>query len=327
MIESRLSVVKLFNLVIWCYGDKSIVLLGIYFIWGLITALISRLLLNLRGVEDTTRRRQEASVLSQSASKTEGSTFMQTGWFERTQIGTETISIITDNARGKHDYWEEGMGLAAGTYDIYLGSIEREALQRREQEMKERRVMEKEKWREQHQTEQHQTLQMTPKYGPSYPLHDFSQGVLMIGQDDPFLADEETIAEPASAAQSVKFATVPYDATLNDSYPDLFRSDLEQRRSPNPQRTPHQQNNEEAGVTQRESFLPSPRAFRTNINSTPRAPNIERLLLQTRRGASGGAIGRSRSSRPGNMRTGSLPISPTTPNPRISRPPPKNTPR
>src|SRR5258706_3442918 len=187
--------------------------------------------------------------------------------------------------------------------------------------MKERRVMEKEKWRE-----QYQTLQITPKYGPSYPLNEVSQGVLMIGQDDTFLADEETIAEPTSP-QSVKFATVPYDPTLDDSYPGVFRPDLEHRRSPNPQRTPHQHNDEEAGVTQRSSFLPSPRSFRTNSNSTSRALNIERLLLQTRRGASGSAVGRSRGSGPGSMRTGNLPISPTTPNPRISRPPPKNPPR
>ena len=321
MIELRLSVVKIFNLLIWCLGDKSIVLLGIYFIWGLITALISRLLLNLRGVEDTARRRQETSVVSQSASKTEGSTFMQTGWFERTQIGTETIFTMTDNARGRHDYWEGGMGLAAGTYDIYLSSMEREALQRREQERKERRFTEAEKWRE-----QYQTLQVTPKYGPSYPPNEVSQRVLVIGQDDTFLADEETIAEPTSA-QSEKFATVPFDPTLDDSYPNVFQSDSERRRSPTPQRTLHQRNNVEVEVKQPESFLPSPTAFRTNSNSTSRGFNIERLLLQTRNGASGGAVGRSRSSRPGNMRTGNLPISPTAPNPRISRPTPKNPPR
>ena len=323
MIELRLSVVKIFNLLIWCLGDKTIVLLGIYFIWGLITALISRLLLNLRGVEDTARRRQETSAFSQSASKTEGSTFMQTGWFERTQIGTETIFTIPDNARGRHDYWEEGMGLAAGTYDIYLSSMEREALQRREQEKKERRVTEAEKWRE-----QYQTLQITPKYGPSHPPNEVPQRVLMIGQDATGVADEETTAEPTSA-QSEKFATVPFDPTLDDSYPDPFRSASERRRSPNPQGTRHQRNNVEVEVVQPDSFLPSPTAFRTNGNSTPRGSNIERLLLRTRSGPSGGggAVGRARSSRPGNMRTGNLPISPTAPNSRIARPTPRNPPR
>ena len=277
MIELRFSVVKIFNLLIWCLGDKSIILLGIYFIWGLITALISRLLLNLRGVEDTARRRQETSVLSRSASKTDGSTFMQTGWFERTQVGTETIFTMSDNAKGRHDYWEEGMGLAAGTYDIYLSSMEREALQRREQEKKERRVTEAEKWRE-----QYQTLQITPKYGPSHPPNEVSQRVLVIGQDDTLHADEETIAEQTSA-QSEKFATVPFDPTLGDSYPGHLQSDLERGRSPNPQRAPHQRNHVEVKVVQPESFLPSPTAFRTNGNSTLRGSNIERLLLRTRR--------------------------------------------
>ena len=325
MIELRLSVVKLFNLLVWCLGDMSIILLGIYFIWGLITALISRLLLNLRGVEDSARKRQETSVLLQSTSKTEGSIFIQTGWFEHTRIGTETISIstITDNAKGRDDYWEEGMGLGAGTYDIYLRSIEREALQRREQEMMERRATEKEKWRE-----QYRSLQITPKYGPSYSPNDLSRKILVIGQDDTFFADEETIAEPISA-QSEKFATVPYDPTLNDSHPDLFQPDSEQNQSRNFQRTPHRHNIEEVEATQQGSFLPSPTAFRKNSNSTVPSTNIERLLLQTRRGASGGTVtvGRSRSPRSENMRTGNLPISPTAPNFRTSRLPPRSPPR
>jgi len=223
MIELRPSVVKLFNLLVWSIGDLNMILLGIYFIWGLITALISRLLLNLRGVEDDARRRQETSVLPQSISDPEGSIFMQTGWFEHTRIGTETIFTTTDNAKGRDDYWEEGMGLGAGTYDIYLSAMERETLQRREQEMMERRAMEKEKWRE-----QYQTLQITPKYGPSYPPNDLSQRVLVIGQDNTFLADEETISDSTSA-QPEKFATVPYDPTLDDPYPGLVQSDTEQR--------------------------------------------------------------------------------------------------
>jgi hypothetical protein len=307
-------------LFVWSFGDRDIILLGIYFIWGLITALISRLLLNLRGVEDAARRRQETSVLPQSISDPEGSIFIQTGWFEQTRIGTETISTTTDNTRGKDDYWEEGMGLAAGTYDIYLSSIEREALQRKEQEMMERRATEKEKWRE-----QYQTLQITPKYGPSYPPNDFSQRVLVIGQDD-----EETIAERTSA-QSEKFATVPYDPTLDDSYPDLVQSDSEQGQSRNPQgnpqRMPHRHNNEKVEVTQQDSFLPSPKAFRKNSNSTLPSPDIERLLIRTRNGASSGPVGRSRDPSSGKMRTGSLPISPTAPNHAISRLPPRNPPR
>jgi len=322
MIEFRLSVFKFFNLFIWCFGDKSLILLGIYFIWALITALISRLLLNLRGVEDAARRGRETSFLLQSASRMEESTFTQTGWFERTRNGTETAFTITDyeNEKGREDYWEEGMGLAAGTSDIYLGSIEREALQRREQEMMERRTMEKEKWRA-----QRQTLQTTPKYGPSYPQNDFSQGVLVIGKDETYTADEETIAEPTSA-QSEKFATVPYDPTLEDPYPDLFKLELEQRQSRNPQRTPRRRNNEDIEVTQRGSFLPPPGAFRTNRNSTLLSPNIERLLLRTRSGVGPGTVGRSRSSRPDGMRTGNLPISPTAPN-RTLQLPPRNPPR
>jgi hypothetical protein len=317
MIKWRFSVVKVFNLLVWCLGDISVILLGIYFIWGLTTVLISRLLLNLRGVEDTARRGQEASFLPQSVTKTDGSIFMQTGWFERTRNGTESTFTAIDDAKGGDDYWEQGMGLAAGTNDTYLGLIEREALQRRELEMKERRDMEKEKWRE-----QHRSLQITPKYGPSYPPNDYSQRVLVIGRDDTFAADEETIAEPTSA-QSEKFATVPYDPTMDDSYPDLFRPSSEQRIPRHPQSTPYRH---EAEVTQQESFLPSPRTFRANNNSTLHRPDIERLLLRTRSGAGGGAVQRSRSSGPGGIRVGNLPISPTSPNPRTSRLPPRNPP-
>ena len=322
MIELRLSVVKLFNLLIWSIGDLDTILLGIYFIWGLITALVSRLLLNLRGVEDAARRRQETSVFPQSISDREGSIFTQTGWFEHTRIGTETILTTTDNARGREDYWEEGMGLAAGIYDIYLSSIaERETLQRKEQEMVERRAVEKEKWRE-----QYQTLQITPKYGSSYPPNDLSQRVFVIGQDNTVLADEETIAEP-TIAQPEKFATVPYDPTLDHPYPGLGQSDSEQRQPYNPQWMPHRHNNEEVEVTQKESFLPSPTAFRKNSSTTLPNANIERLQLRTRNGASSGMVGRSRSPRSGNTRTGNLPTSPTAPNHTISRLPPSNPPQ
>jgi len=47
-----LSVLKLFNLLVWCLGDTSLILLGIYFIWGVVTALVSRIVLNLRIVRD-----------------------------------------------------------------------------------------------------------------------------------------------------------------------------------------------------------------------------------------------------------------------------------
>jgi len=181
--------------------------------------------------------------------------------------------------------------------------------------------VEKEKWRE-----QYQTLQITPKYGPSYPPNDLSQRVLVIGQDNTFSADEETISESTSA-QPGKFATVPYDPTLDDPYPNLVQSDSEQRQPYNPQRMPHRHNNEEVEVTQKESFLPSPTAFRKNSSTTLPHTNIERLLLRTRNGASSGAVRRSRSPRSGNARTGNLPISPTAPNHTISRLPPSNPPR
>ena len=240
---------------------------------------------------------------------------MLTGWFERTRNETETISTTTDDTKGRHDYWEEGMGLAVGTKHTYLGSMEREALQRREQEMKERRAIEKEKWRE-----QRRILPVVPKYGPSYPPSDLPHTIVVIGQDDKFSGDEETIAEPTSP-RSDNFATVPYDPGLNDLYPDLFNPGSERKPSRKPQRS-HRRDDNEVEPRRQESFLPSLNALRANSNSTLLGLNIERLLSRPRSG--GGAIGRSRISGPGVMRMGSLPFSPAAPNQRF---PPRNSPR
>ena len=151
---------------------------------------------------------------------------MQTEWFERTRNETEPVVIPTDDTTGRDDYSEEGIGLTAGTKDIYLGSMDRKALQRREQATKERRIIEKEKWRE-----QRWVVQTVPGDGPSYPPNHFSPG---IGQSD---GDKETIA--ATSASSENFATVPYDPTLNGSYPELYRPDSEQKYSRYSQRTHH----------------------------------------------------------------------------------------
>ena len=240
---------------------------------------------------------------------------MQTGWFERTRNGKESIFTTADDRKGGDDYWEEGLGLAAGTNNIYPNSIERKALQRRDQEMKERRAMEMEKWRE-----QQRVLQIVPKYGPSYPPNDFSESILVIGRDDKFVGDDETIAEPTSA-QSEEFATMPYDQSLGDSHPDSFSPASGQRRSRKPQRSPRRDDSQEVEVIRRESFLPSPNTFRANRNSntTILGPNIERLVLRTRSG--GVAVGRLRSSGPGN--TGRLPISPNSRTPQF---PPRHPP-
>ena len=239
---------------------------------------------------------------------------MQTGWFERTRNGTETIFTTTDDTKGGDDYWEEGMGLAAGTNNIYRGSVEWEALQRREQEMKEKRAMEMEKWRE-----QHRALQIVPKYGPTYPPNDFSERVLVIGRDDVFDGDDKTITEPTSA-QSEEFAMMPYDPSLDDSYPDL-KSDSERRQPRKPQRAPCRDDSQEIEVIRQKSFLPSPHTFRTNGNSTFLGPNIERLLLRTRGG--GATVGRLRGSGPGSTRVGNLPISPNSSAPQF---PPRHPP-
>jgi len=242
---------------------------------------------------------------------------MLTGWFERTRNGTETIVTTTDDTKGSDDYWEEGMGLAAGTNNLYLGSREREALQRREQEMKERRDMEMEKWRE-----QYRALQIVPKYGPGYPAVDFPERISVIGQVNTFSGDEETIAEPTSA-DSEKFATMPYDPTLNDSYPDLSKPDLK-KQSRHSQRTPQLEANQEVEMIQRGSFLPSPSAFRTNSDSTSFGPNVERLLLRIR--SAGDSVRKSPSSEPGSMRIESLLNYPAPSNLRTPQFPPRNPP-
>lgn len=294
-------VIKLLNLLIWCLGDKTLILLGVYFIWGVTTALVSRLLLNLRGVENDARWGQETSISPQSAYKPEESTFMQTGWFERTRNGIETTFTTTDDTKGGDGYWEGGMGLAAGTNNTYLSLVEQDALQRREQEMKEKRAMEMEKWRE-----QHRALPIVPKYGPAYPPPDFSESVLVIGQDDKFVENDGTITEPSSALSEV-FATMPYDPSLDDSYPEPFKAGSERRQSRKLQWAPRRENNKEVEVIRRKSFLPSANTFRTNSNSTFLDPNIERVLLRTRSG--GATVEGLRSSGPRSMGMGSLPFS------------------
>jgi hypothetical protein len=124
---------------------------------------------------------------------------MQTGWFERTRNGTEATFTIADDTKGRGDCRKEGMGLTAETNGIYLSSMERGPFQRREQEMKERRAI-AEKSREQHRAPPN-----IPKYSSSYPLIDFPQRALVIGKDDMFTEDEDTIADPTSP-QSAKFA-------------------------------------------------------------------------------------------------------------------------
>ena len=129
----------------------------------------------------------------------------------------------------------------------------------------------------------------------------------MIEEDDKFTGDEETIAEPPSA----KFATIHYDPTLNDSFVDLFKPELDsERRYPhNLQRTHNQDDRQEVIVIQRKSFVPSSSAFRTSRNPISLGPNIGRVHLRTR--SSGGAVG---SSGPGSTRIRSLPFSPSAPN-------------
>ena len=192
------------------------------------------------------------------------------------------------------------MGLAAGINNTYLGFVEQEALQRREQQMKEKRGMEMEKWRE-----QHRALPIVPKYGPSCSPHDFSEIVLVIGQDDKFVENDGTITGPSSALSEV-FATMPYDPSLDDSYPEPFKAGSERRQSRKLQWA-RRENSKEVEVIRRKSFLPSANTFRANSNSTFLDPNIERVLLRTRSG--GATLEGLRSSGPRSMGMGSLPFS------------------
>ncbi|KAG9125541.1 hypothetical protein FRC07_007193 [Ceratobasidium sp. 392] len=55
-------VIRILNLALWIVAPPSLVYLGLYFIWSLITLLISRLLLNLRNVSSHSQWQAETNV-------------------------------------------------------------------------------------------------------------------------------------------------------------------------------------------------------------------------------------------------------------------------
>ncbi|KAG8688355.1 hypothetical protein FRC08_011481 [Ceratobasidium sp. 394] len=106
-------VIRILNLALWIVAPPSLIYLGLYFIWSLITLLISRLLLNLRNVSSYSQWQAETNVRGltnmQFAPRTDldavpnKTTTTTTGYTNSTRL-TDVLEWLEDE---KEEGWAE----------------------------------------------------------------------------------------------------------------------------------------------------------------------------------------------------------------------------
>ncbi|KAG9081904.1 hypothetical protein FS749_007293, partial [Ceratobasidium sp. UAMH 11750] len=136
-------VIRILNLALWIVAPPSLIYLGLYFIWSLITLLISRLLLNLRNVSSYSQWQAETNVRGltnmQFAPRTDldavpnKTTTTTTGYTNSTRL-TDVLEWLEDEKEegwaeerraGKRRQMEPHIEVVEHEEDIEMGPVRR----------------------------------------------------------------------------------------------------------------------------------------------------------------------------------------------------------